>query len=339
MRGGRTGRGTLALRPPLEVWHGGQPGVFGRLLQTLGEFISDVDLRALEAVLAQPAMAPTRSLALACERAVTAQRVELRCRGGDGAALSARLSAQRLRIDRLVLPAGEVRYGLDFQGRGANFRSRGPLLRSAAGEVLQAIEVADDSVSLHFVDDLAPLRLGLARMAEETLAGRSDALAAQPLRRAAVLTPLLAGFGIAGPRLPAVRPQPARVAVAAVAAEPVAADLLPFYRHCAACHDLPDAFPPGFLRGDAATVRARIDRCAPRMLQRLAMWAQPGGLRSKTPMPPPAAPQAAALRAPPDGLAMRSWLEGRLAAQGLDPLAILRQPYADLPDCATYRGM
>ena len=39
--------------------------------------------------------------------------------------------------------------------------------------------------------------------------------------------------------------------------------LTPFYRHCALCHSSTDAFPPGFLRGGDAALKAAQERIGP----------------------------------------------------------------------------
>ena len=113
--------------------------------------------------------------------------------------------------------------------------------------------------------------------------------------------------------------------------------LAPFYQHCGLCHNSPDAFPPGFLHGDAPYVRERIDACAPRMLRRLSMWQVADAAREKTPMPPPAAAQADDIRARGDLPRMQAWLTTRLQAGGHDPAALAARAYADLPDCSIYR--
>jgi len=58
------------------------------------------------------------------------------------------------------------------------------------------------------------------------------------------------------------------------------------HRHCGACHDTPEPFPPNFLHGDAKRVAAMLKRCAPRALARLEMASLAPDKRQKSPMPP-----------------------------------------------------
>ncbi|KAA3655050.1 MAG: hypothetical protein DWQ11_02535, partial [Proteobacteria bacterium] len=183
-----------------------------------------------------------------------------------------------------------------------------------------------DSIRILLTDDLGPLRAHLDRLVADTLAGHSDALADAPLRRAAVLAPLLP--------MPTARPAP--VPTLAERSSPDDPELAPFYKHCGLCHDSTEAFPPGFLHGTREAVRAAVDRCAPRMARRLAMWSAPAGAREKTPMPPPATPQAADIQHSGDLASMRQWLATRLQASGHTPAQLATRPYADLPDCAVY---
>ena len=323
----------LALRPPLEVWRPDQRGRLARIVQALGLFVSATDARALEAALAARTNHPVRADALDCQRDPRGERVDLSCASDDGATLTARMSAGRLRIDRLVLASGEVRYGLDLMAHDDGFVPRGVAPRAASGEALSRVSVAGDRLLMHFVDDLGGLREAIAAMTAPGHAGHA-ALATAPLRRRAVLSPLLASLGAPAPQ----SDEPAALASTAepVGGGPADGELALFQRFCGACHDSDDAFPPGFLRGDASHVRARVDRCAPRMLQRIAMWDQPADARSKTPMPPPASPQAVALRASPQLGAMRSWLDARLRTLGQNPAELLQHRYADLPDCSIY---
>lgn len=325
----------LELRPPIERWRADQPGHFGRMVQALGEFFPDADLAALATRLAETGAGAHRALALACRRDRRADREDYRCGTPGGVELAARRSGTRILVDRIVFETGEVRYGLEFEGAGARLSPRGAAARNGSGERLAEIVIAGDSLHLHLTDDLGPLREAISALAAATLAGHADGLSDAPLRRWAVLAPLFAALGLTGPSPPAPAAPTADAARLPSAREADPA-LAPFVRYCGTCHDGPDAFPPAFLRGDPASVRARLDACAPRMLQRLAMWDAAPAERRKSPMPPPAAPQAASLRASADFGAMRGWLVDRLRVTGHDPAAILRQTYADLPGCAIH---
>jgi len=116
------------------------------------------------------------------------------------------------------------------------------------------------------------------------------------------------------------------------------ADLQPFLRQCSQCHAENTAFPPGFLHGDEAQVRANLATCAQRMLHRLDMNRLPPAARSKTPMPPPAAAHAGAFLQSPDLAAMRDLLEHVLQASGVRSADVLAHPYATLAPCRVPTG-
>jgi hypothetical protein len=136
------------------------------------------------------------------------------------------------------------------------------------------------------------LGAAIAAVAADTRAGRSDALGSAPFRRASLLRALFAQLGARAAPDCCDAPAPG-FAPAVYEGEPsqapadVPPELRPFYRHCAACHALPSASPPGFLHGDAATVERNVHRCAARIEHRLSMWQQPAAARTKVPMPPP----------------------------------------------------
>ena len=71
-------------------------------------------------------------------------------------------------------------------------------------------------------------------------------------------------------------------------------DMQALHRFCASCHKSSDAtFPPNFLLGDSERVTKKLTRCAPRIWYRLNMWRIPEAQRTKSPMPPIIAVQAA----------------------------------------------
>ena len=323
----------LALRAPRAHWPLDAAAPLQPWVHALGQFIADVDLRALDRAL-QHRPHPTRAVPLACDRTVRHGRINLDCRGPAGLRLQARQQDAALAVDRLTLAGavhGGQRWAADDDGA---FRPAGPRPRDGAGLAVDAITIGETGATLTLADDLPPLRAPLDALIAATLAGDSDALADTPLRRAAVLGPLFAALDLPAP--------PATLAAEAVAAahpQTHADDpaLAPFYQHCGLCHNSPDAFPPGFLHGDAQHVRERIDACAPRMLRRLAMWQVADAAREKTPMPPPAAAQADDIHARGDLPRMQAWLTTRLQAGGHDPATLAARAYADLPDCSIYR--
>lgn len=108
-----------------------------------------------------------------------------------------------------------------------------------------------------------------------------------------------------------------------------------YARRCATCHDTTLPHPPNFLHGEPAQVETQIDHCAERMYYRLNQAAQPDAARQIAPMPPAAtlAMSVPAWLASADFSALRDDLAARIARQGRDPQALLRQPYAGLRDC------
>ncbi|MBK7423405.1 MAG: hypothetical protein IPJ48_10080 [Propionivibrio sp.] len=90
----------------------------------------------------------------------------------------------------------------------------------------------------------------------------------------------------AADRLPAPRLE----VPAALPGRPASAPMEPavqgFYPYCATCHQSAETFPPNFLSGSSAQVKASLRQCAPRLYVRLAMADLTPELRDKTPMPP-----------------------------------------------------
>ena len=99
--------------------------------------------------------------------------------------------------------------------------------------------------------------------------------------------------------------------------------------------------PPGFLRGGARTVRARIEQCAERIYYRLHMWRLDGESRAKSPMPPAHA-LGRDLRPAPEIEAELAALKGhfhalleRGAAGARTPAQVLASDYDSLAACPT----
>ncbi|TAH40795.1 MAG: hypothetical protein EYC67_18165, partial [Betaproteobacteria bacterium] len=298
------------------------------------------------------ATANVRQIALTCTgRASHPDRLDLDCHGAGGARLQARLvlrggTPAGGSVDRLVLPGNDAigAAALDpisapggaAQGTTHFLPSRSDRsVRAASGEAVRRIDVMWPAASadagsaplranVTLVADLAPLDAAIDRLAEATLAGTSDALDALPLRRSAVLAPVLASLGVSSAAMNSPTDRQSRIAPRL--ADPIAVretvwppDLQPFARQCGQCHALATAFPPAFLRGSDEQVRAQITGCAERMLFRLAMNARQPAARPKTPMPPPAAAHAAAFLQSADLPAMTAQLEGLLTQRSLTP--------------------
>ena len=59
-----------------------------------------------------------------------------------------------------------------------------------------------------------------------------------------------------------------------------------FHQYCGACHHGADGFPPNFLHGSPAEVKANLTQCADRIFVRLGMWDIAGPEQLEAPMPP-----------------------------------------------------
>jgi len=323
----------LAERPALEAWMPQAPGALGRVVAAVGGYLAETDTQALGAHLAKPGVAAGTER-MTCDRRPREHREDLRCWVGQQLRLAGRLAGERLWVDRMVLPEGMVRYGLAFERRGADFVSQGPVARTRDGRAVHRLRFAGDEVEWHFTDDLAPLRRAVVGMAERSGPEAGRGFSAGVLDRQALLAPLYSGLGAPVPPKPAPLP-PLEDGLSPSPAAALEA-LAPFYRRCASCHDATEAFPPGFLRGEAPRVQQRLDACATRIWQRLGMWAAGAAQRAKTPMPPPTSAQAIGFAGSTDLSQMQRFIEARLRALGLEPAQLETAAYADLPPCALY---
>lgn len=346
----------LALRAPLETWHGRDTHDARRFVQALSMFFSRTDILHIDRHLASVGNHPSHSVALNCSERENAAhtRLDLDCRGDRGTLMLARLNLQGGsvtggRIDRLQLEdgnhIGSLGLGPPDRANGSPLRFEltraGARVRTQGGDALRSLRVilATDSrpaqAMLDIAADWGPLDLAIDALAAATLAGTSDALDDGPLRRTAILAPLFDHLGI----VPAIAGEhtalaPARLAEAGTpraGAWPI--DLQAFARQCSQCHADATAFPPGFLHGDDTQIRHTLDTCAERMVYRLTMNLTPPGARSKTPMPPPAAAHAPAFAESADLPTMLGQLGAMLKARGSTPAAVMAQTYATLPPC------
>ncbi len=348
----------LALRAPLEIWPGRGTVGPGRFIHALSSFFSREDIRLLDRQLVLAPNAPVRRMRLSCSerQAASGQRLDLDCSGEDASRLLARIAVADARmtggtIDRLILPGQDsigavVLEGADASGHGDHLATAFRLqrdtgsIRNARGESIRSLVVAratsgrSASATLELADDLGPLDGAIDALAHAALAGESDALDDAPLRRGAALAPILARLGLASRTAAPAPLAPARLADPNDALTgPWPTDLQAFLRQCSQCHTAATAFPPGFLRGDEARIRASLAGCAERMIFRLAMNELPPQARPKTPMPPPAAAHAASFMQSGDLQAMRAELERILVAGGGNAAAALDRPYATLAPC------
>jgi hypothetical protein len=157
-------------------------------------------------------------------------------------------------------------------------------------------------------------------------------LGSGPLNRRRVVPGLLRHLGALDDRCCGSTRLPEPAAADAPRRSPagLAPEMAMLHRHCGACHERAERFPPGFLAGEGEGLRRRVAVCAPRMAYRMAMGAVPEARRTKTPMPPPAGAHVAGFAESADYRALMAWLP-TLAGQSLE--ALLQSPYADLPAC------
>lgn len=172
------------------------------------------------------------------------------------------------------------------------------------------------------------LRRAVAAMAEE----EGGALGPGPLARGRVVPALLRQLGVADVRCcgrtETLSPPPAEALRPAPAG--LGPEMAALFRACGACHDSPDPFPPGFLRGEGDALPSQVRACAPRMIHRLAMGTLPVGARTKAPMPPPFSAHGPDFAGSDDYRRLLPWLE---SLAGVRSAVLLERPYADLPPC------
>ena len=144
------------------------------------------------------------------------------------------------------------------------------------------------SVTVTLVDEFAPLDDAIEAMARETLAGKSDALAAKPFRRQPIVSDLNRHLGLA--ELDWCCDLPPVSSNQAYAPARIESDSLqPFQDYCGRCHSSSGHYPPGFLHGAEPDIKRHLAECAPRILHRLALWGEHSQSRARSPMPPASA--------------------------------------------------
>jgi hypothetical protein len=211
-------------RPPHEIWHAPEtPEQWHRLVQGLAQFVADADIQRLDEFLWQQDV-PTRKVEAACEVATVdlAVRREVRidC-PGPGLMLEGYVQLQgwevvggairRLQVDDQVLANLEVARGYHVIPRlGPSFldvqlreRSAGLHARLPEGNAIRRLRIEwwpssdwpHTTATVTIADDFSMVRDAVAAMAERTQSGASDALAALPMRRAALMPALFAALG------------------------------------------------------------------------------------------------------------------------------------------------
>jgi hypothetical protein len=213
-------------RPPREVWHAPEnPEQGQQLVQGLAQFIAATDIQRLDAFLWQQD-AQTTKIEAACEIEsvdLADQRREIRidCPGPKGPMLQGYLQVQgwtvlggaidRLRVDghgltNLKIAGGTYMFSrtgpglfiLQLEERTAGLHARlpdGNAIRSLTIEWSPDGDWPHRAATLTVADDFSMVREAVAAMRKQTADGASDALAAAPMRRAALMPALFAALG------------------------------------------------------------------------------------------------------------------------------------------------
>ncbi|WP_249115678.1 hypothetical protein [Azoarcus sp. L1K30] len=224
----------LALRAPLEIWHGDDASDVRRFIQALSMSFSATDIALIDRRLASMRAAPRTRLTMECSTREhpDGRRIDYDCSHPDGSRLLARVDLRGERptggtIDRLQLHGthnvGAIALAdarptaADTHAAAFALARDGRSVRTRQGSVIRqvvlrpATSTAPAQASLDLVADLAPLNTAIDRLSAATLAGTIDALADLPLRRTAVLGPLFHQLGIAATAPPTTPVCPHRV--------------------------------------------------------------------------------------------------------------------------------
>ncbi len=317
----------LLPRPALAVARFDQVSDLDAVINGLAEFFSTVDIQLLDAALTRrDDNVHSHSYSADCRfrrtPATTSQwRLDVQCVAASGATLAVEgrlyFTGQRLlrgAIDRVsvnddtlddvgvvadvVAGADGIDLSLTRGGLQARRRNGNALASLRLHWRAAATHVGNFTGRMELVErqDYAPLHKAVQALIEQTVAGRSEVLAAQALQRSVLMPALFAQLGIAkspvccrAAALPVPRVESSVTLdlTAQSGLEPRhAAALRTLQRYCAPCHDSAERFPPNFLSGDLDTVRAKLTHCAARIEYRLSMWNLAPARRGKTPMPP-----------------------------------------------------
>jgi len=210
-----------------------------------------------------------------------------------------------VRVDGQGRPEAEWSVDLDVGQRDTGLHARrldGRAVRRVTLRVNASVfsvspRAAAGRATLTVVDDVAPLRAALGRLAAKAEVGEIGVFSEEPFRRARLMRVLEEQLGVqpSSPwcclddsRLPPARLQsvegPADNPGGGDRAEERAMTLL--NRYCGTCHRTPAPFPPNFLGSSDARVPPSVEQCAERIFFRLSMWQLATPARPKVPMPP-----------------------------------------------------
>lgn len=343
----------LQPRPAPGRWQAGNESAVDDYVRGIADFIAPADIRAIDLRLQQLRTAASRRVVRApCRVEDSSRGVSLQCAAAPSLRVDIRLAGAGERVGgsvaNVALGGASLPRSLELQPTAPHavnalrtgWTYRGAPARLSDATAIEGIALRWDNaghaeVQLQLADDVPALARAVDALAGQARLGRDDALGEAALRRAALLRGLFAQLGIAAPPGCCDRPlhgaPPALDENAARASAALPAQLQPFVRHCAACHDTREAAPPGFLNGNADAVQRNLARCAERIAYRLAMWEQPPQARARVPMPPPLLNGVAAVAPPPAEIAqMREYV-----AQFARAAAQRDVPYEALAPCRT----
>jgi hypothetical protein len=210
-------------RPPREVWQAPASAEQGQqLVQGLAHFIAAADIQRLDAFLWQRD-AKTTEIQAACavttvDLADKRREIRLDCPGTEGFVLEGYVQLRdddvmggaiaRLQIDGNVLTNLKIAGGgymftrvgptllvLDLEERAAELHARLPDGKAIRSLTIGSRDWRNDVVTATIADDFAMVRDAVATMRQQTADGASEALAAAPMRRAALMPALFAALG------------------------------------------------------------------------------------------------------------------------------------------------
>jgi hypothetical protein len=208
-------------RPPREIWQAPEtPEQARRLIQGLAQFVADADIQRLDEFLWRQEV-PTTDIEGNCtitrvELADERREIRIDCPGPEGLVLQGYIQVKDLMVlggaIRHLQIDGQVLANLEIAGGGYIFHRLGPTLlvldleeraaglhaRLADGKSIRRLTIRNTdwpNLSLTVADDFSMVRDAVAAIAERTQGGASDALAALPMRRAALMPALFAALG------------------------------------------------------------------------------------------------------------------------------------------------
>ena len=312
----------LLQRPPQAFWPEPLDMVAGGMVTRLSEFITDADIRRYDKHLAEVSPPSARaSFSSVCEIQAGTPRLS----GSPIKFVCGNNHSVRAYIE-LIVQANQVLGGHIFElhlpgeiflwstyldtpsvtkvsgqnvlqatlGRSGEIHSR-----VADGRRLETITLewqgedysidligAEAKLTITLMDEFGPLDEAIETMVDETLTGKSDALASKPFRRRPIVSDLNRHLGVAALQwccdLPPVSNDQLTVA------ESLNNNTFQDFRvYCGLCHSANQRYPPGFLHGSESDIKRHLSECAPRILRRLALWDDKSTAWPRSPMPPP----------------------------------------------------